>query len=350
MARLREQASSCAQLGSPLYEGLLARAAEDVAGGGPTWRVVEGVAGEPDGSAWPLRLMAAVHRLVLERRAPALALHYPSAGGTAGDLAGAWAAFRGLLGERPDEVRALLRLPCQTNEVGRSAALVCGLLWFAERAGLPLRLLEVGASAGLNLRMDRFRYGGGGAAWGPPSSPCRLPRHWVDPPPLGAVRVEVVERRGCDPQPVDPATAEGRLTLTCSVWPDQGDRLERLRGAMALAAEVPATVDAAGLGAWLPQRLAEGEDGIATLVYHSVVWRYVPPDQHGAFHAAIRGTGARATASRPLAWLRLEPVPPEMHYDGTPYPLTITTWPGGEERVLATALAHGQQVRWCAGP
>src|SRR5438034_5449361 len=107
-------------------------------------------------SALALRFMGAVHRLVLEGRAPALARHYPSAGGEAG-LEGAWAAFRDTLEQHRDTLRALVTSPVQTNEVGRSAALLGGFLLVARETGLPLRLLELGASAGLNLRWDHYR-------------------------------------------------------------------------------------------------------------------------------------------------------------------------------------------------
>ena len=130
---------------------MLEQAAADVEAGGPGWAVLEGHEGDPAGSALALRFLGAVHRLVLEGRAPALARHYPSAGGEAG-LEGAWAAFRDTLEQHGDTLRALVHRPCQTNEVGRAAALFGGFLLVARETSLPLRLLELGASAGLNLR------------------------------------------------------------------------------------------------------------------------------------------------------------------------------------------------------
>jgi hypothetical protein len=160
---LREQADACAAMGSPLYGHLLGLAAQDAEEGGPVWAVLaphmDGVGSDRRGSALALRLMAAVHRLVLTGAAPALARHYPSVGGD-GDADAAWAAFRETLAAQGERVADLLALPCQTNEVGRAAALAVGFLAIAARTALPLRLLEVGASAGLNLRWDHFRYGG----------------------------------------------------------------------------------------------------------------------------------------------------------------------------------------------
>ena len=108
---------------------------------------------EPSGSVPSLRLAGALHRLVLERRAPELALHYPSVGGTA-PVEEVWPAARARRREHLEALRALLARPVQTNEVGRSAVLYGALVLL----GGPVRLLEVGASAGLNLRCDRFAY------------------------------------------------------------------------------------------------------------------------------------------------------------------------------------------------
>src|SRR3954462_11270171 len=86
------QAQWCVRLGSPLYGSLLERAAADVEAGGPTWELLAGRAADPPGSMLALRLMGAVHRLVLERRAAGLAAHYPSVGGD-GDASAAWPQF-----------------------------------------------------------------------------------------------------------------------------------------------------------------------------------------------------------------------------------------------------------------
>src|SRR6185503_11846642 len=90
---LRLQADGCRRLGSPFYDTLLQHAADDVAAGGPIADVFAGYPHEPILSAMALRLMGAVHRLVLEGRAPTLTAHYPSAGGD-GDGARAWPVFR----------------------------------------------------------------------------------------------------------------------------------------------------------------------------------------------------------------------------------------------------------------
>src|SRR5215212_10897837 len=135
--RFRWQARWCGTLGSPLYADLVARAAEDLEAGGPVWRSVEPYADQPATFTHHLRLMGATHRLALSGEAPALAAHYPSTGGD-GDADAAWPALLDLLPVSLD--RAV-----QTNEVGRSAALLGGFLTVADRTGLGLRLLELGA-------------------------------------------------------------------------------------------------------------------------------------------------------------------------------------------------------------
>jgi hypothetical protein len=282
--------------------------------------------------------MAAVHRLVLTGNAPALARHYPSAGGE--DAGDAWPAFHDVLSAHEETVRAGVARPCQTNEVGRCAALIVGFLAAAHAARLPLRVLEVGASAGLSLRWDHFHYGDRRSHWGDPGSPVDLDGLWDEAPPHLDAPVQVVSRRGCDPSPLDPAREEHRLALQASVWADQVPRFQRLRGALELAARVPAGVDRASVMQWLPQRLAEPAEGAATVVYQSIVEEYVPADELAAFYRAMEEAGARARARAPLFWVRLEAQPGQKRHQ-----LTFRQWPGGEERALAVAGAHGTNVR-----
>jgi len=337
--QLREQALSCAQMGSPLYDQLLRSAADDAEAGGPVWSVLQPHLSPGRGDALALRFMAAAHRMALTGQAPALALHYPSVGGDSG-LEGAWDALRDLLVREGDAVRDLAARPCQTNEVGRCAPLLFGFLAAAAHTRLPFRLLEIGASAGLNLRWDRFHYDGGGASWGPPDSPVDLSGFWVDAPAFADAEVEVVERNGCDLRPLDTTRAEDRLTLQSSVWADQTTRFARLRGALELAQRMPAVVEAASLHEWLPARLAAPRAGVATVVYQSVVEEYLPDEARRAYRAALDQAGARATPDAPLAWVRLEPASSIREHA-----VTLRIWPGAEERRLAFSGAHGTGVR-----
>ena len=330
----RGQAGWCARLGSPLYGHLLERAAADIDDGGPVWRAIAPYADKPLNFAHHLRLMGATHRLALTGEAPELAAHYPSTGGD-GDAAAAWSALVNLI----DNTQITLDQSVQTNEVGRSAALFGGFLTVAERYGLGLRVLELGASAGLNLRWDRFRYEAADWAFGDSASPARIPCEYTGGRPPLPPGVWVLERAGCDPSPIDPTTDEGALTLEAFVWPDQTERLRMLRGAIEVARRTPAQVDQASAPDWIEDRLRRERGGSATVVYHSIMWGYMTGDDQARVIRALEQAGERATDSEPLAWLRMEPGPDQAD-------VTLTTWPGGEERVIAHAGYHGRPVEW----
>jgi len=171
--------------------------------------------------------------------------------------------------------------------VSRAAALVGGFLTVAREWRLPLRLLEIGASAGLNLRFDHYRYDAGRLGFGDPGAPVRFADWWEGVLPLD-VRCTVSNREGCDTEPVDPTTEAGRLTLLSYIWPDQPERLAALRGALEVAARVPATVDRESAANWLGVALAAPQPGdVATVIFHSIVWQYLPDDERRRVCVAI---------------------------------------------------------------
>lgn len=341
--RFRAQADQCLRNGSPLTAALLRGAADDDEAGGPVRELLAPFAADPSGSVASLRFAGALHRLVLERQAPDLALHYPSVGGTA-PVEGAWPVARGVVERCGEALAGGLRRPVQTNEVGRSAALYGGLLHVAARTGLPIRLLELGASAGLNLLVDRFAYEvADGVVLGDPGSPVRLRAPWRGRFPA-YVPLEVVTRAGCDPAPLDPGSEEDRLTLTSYVWADQVDRFERLRNALQVAAARPVPVERLLASAFLARELAEPVPGVATVVWHSVVRQYLTGEERVEVDRLLAEAGARAAPDAPVFRLSLEP---ERVAGSTfRFLVELTGWPGGRPEVLAEALGHGPPVTW----
>jgi hypothetical protein len=337
---LRLQALGCQHLGSPFYAGLLELMAVDVEAGGPVWTVLGPHAEEPAGAAYPIRLLGGVHRMVLSGTAPALAAHFPTTGGD-GDVAATWPEYRALLAARPEAVLDTLRRPPQTNEVGRAASLAGGLAVVADQTRLPLRLLEIGTSAGLNLRLDRYWYECDGFGWGDSSAAVRFVDLWAPNAPPFEARAMITTRRGCDRDPIDATGEEAALTLLSYVWPGQDARFDTLRDALEIAAGFPIEVDRADAREWLPAQLAETRRGTATVVMHSVFWQYLATGTRESIIATFAAAGARAADDAPLAWLRLEP-----SERGNSLELRLTTWPGGREVVLAKAGFHAGRVTW----
>src|SRR5207247_11115849 len=212
----------------------------------------------------------------------------------------------------------------------------------ARETGLPLRLLELGASAGFHLRWDHYRYEQGDTGWGDRASPVRLVDVFPAGFPPGGRRGRSVERAGCDPLPLDPCSADGQLTLLSYLWAAPRERIALLRGALEVARRVPAAIDAAGAPAWLAARLAAPAPGVASVVFHSIVMQYLSAADRRRVASALAEAGSRATGRAPLAWLRMEP-------GGEQAEVRLTLWPGGSERLIASAGFHGRPVRWLAG-
>jgi len=336
-ASFAEQAYWCARLGSPFT----ARLCEALAAG-----LDPGTAVGARALAWPgdpapgadalaLRLCGGLHALVRSGEAPELARLYPPAPlPEAGPLRRALApvlARRALL-------PWLERAP-QTNEVGRSAILMAGLMVIADRLPQPIALFELGASAGLNLQLDRYRYDLGGRVAGDPASPVRLGPDWTGPPPpAGAVRI--ASRCGVDLNPLD--VRRDRDRMLAYIWPDQRERLALAEAALDIAAGAPPPVEAGDAADWIEARLRRAAPpGVTRVVMHSVAFQYFPGEVQARVAGAIARAAAAASAAAPLAWLRFEKLPNEAKYS-----LRLGLWPGGGETLLAWAHPHASSIRW----
>ncbi|BAJ28649.1 MULTISPECIES: DUF2332 domain-containing protein [Kitasatospora] len=351
-AMFHHQADGCAALGSPLSAALLRRAAEDLLAGGPCAEAVAGHEDAPGPDAIALRLLGAVHALVLSGLAPELAAHYPSVGGRfdPAEPDAPWPAFRAAVAAHLPFVRGWLTRPPQTNEVGRANLLFTALAW-AQRelsAGtpLPVRLRELGSSAGLNLLADRFRCTSDGFSYGPADSPVVLADAWRGEPPAwlrGAPLQRVTDRRGCDPTPIDPRSADGSLALRAYLWADQLPRVQRLNGALALAAETPAPVEATGAAAFL--RGVETAGGTLTVVWHSIMRQYVPADEWRSVEAELTRLATASSPSAPFLHVAFEP-----RRVGTGHRFLLTARLGaGPRTTLAEAMPHGLPA-WTLAP
>lgn len=332
------QEAHCRNLGSPFTARLSRLFAERLTLETAVGRRLLDWSGDPSpkGDAAPLRLAGGLHALVRSGAAPTLTAVYPP---READDETLWAAVAAALAEHAAFLDDRLDGPPQTNEVARGSALMAGLLTLAARFDLPFGIYELGASAGLNLNLDRYRHELGGLVAGASASPVRLAPAWSGPPPPGA-SVRVLERRGVDLSPPDLKTEADRERLLSFVWVDQAERLERLRAALVIASIYPPTVDAGDAAAWLERVLPPTpEAGLCRVVLHTIAWQYFPPATRDRITARLAEAGALAREEAPLAWLRLES-------EADACRLRLTAWPGGEERVLAEPDAHVRTVRW----
>jgi hypothetical protein len=331
-----------------LYGYAMRAMADDWEAGGPVRTVCAGYEDAPTGSAIQLRLLAAVFRLVLTDRAPRLVRFYPCLGGD-DPPDQAWPMMREVISGHQAEVHAALAIPPQTNEVGRSAALLAGLFDLVATSGIRrIRLLELGASAGLNLLVDRYGFSGPGWQFGPEDSPLQLDKAIEGPvggPPVRTETFELVSRRGCDLSPVDASTPAGRLWLTSFVWPFHVHRHVTLAAALRVAAEYPVLVDRAGAATWLATQLdpAEEAPGVLPVIWNSITELYWPPAETHAVAQSIARYGADHRVAR---------ISMEYGTAGdTTFPeLTTSLWDPAEpasprRRRLGTVHHHGIPVR-----
>jgi hypothetical protein len=289
-----------------VYAALLGVLAEDLDAGGPAATITQAHRDADRGEAVHLRLLAGLHRLVLRGAAPDLERWFADAG-TVPDHDALRAALGPVLEAHAAELARGLDLAPQTNEVGRSACLAIGLFEAVRRHRLGrVRLLELGASAGLNLNVDRYRVAGPDWGWGDPASPVVLD---TGAPGIRPEDVVVVDRRGCDRAPVDGTDPEQAAYLASFVWPTDRDRLRRLGAALAVLRAHPVPVDRAPASAWLAEHLAgPAEPGVLTVVWQSITRQYWPHAESVAVDRVV----AEARQRVPLAHVTMEGVPPQL--------------------------------------
>ncbi|MGO1117109.1 DUF2332 domain-containing protein [Rhodovibrionaceae bacterium A322] len=341
----RRQAAACLDLDSPFMSDLCTLFAERPLSAGPVLSRLNTWEGDPSatGQSVPLRLAGALHALVLSGRAPFLAACYPSRGQPL-DKDLLWQAVDTALLDHSNFVLERLKSPPQTNEVRRSGVLLPGFLKLAAEVQMPLQLLEVGASAGLNLFWDHYGYDLGGVHWGPQDAPVILAPDWQGPPPPQA-ELTVAGRAGCDLSPLNPADKTDQLRLLSYIWADQEERVTRTLAALEVAAAFSVSVDQEDAVSWLERQLAALQDGCLTVVYHSIAWQYLPQEAQARGAEIIAAAGKATSKSAPLAWLRLEAD------DQTPGAgLWLDLWSGNRQpsspQLLARADFHGRWIQW----
>ena len=303
-----------------------------------------------DEQAIPVLLFAAVHHELLRTREPSLACFYPNLQREPAE-GDAFAAFRDFALLNADSIRATIATRhTQTNEIGRCALFVPALAALNTEVG-PLSLVDVGASAGLNLMLDRFRYTyepGGSVG---PASTVHLPCSTRGPVPVPGTLPSIAAAVGIDAFPIDLDDDDALRWLEACVWPDQIDRFERLVAAIDLARTVRPVVRHGDAVDDLAATVVEAAAAGHPTVTNSWVLNYLAPASRQRYVAALDELGSRFDLSWVLAESPAQTV-------GLPIPttepaeeltvLSVVRWRGGRRTVqrLATCHPHGYWMHW----
>ncbi|MEQ4724756.1 DUF2332 domain-containing protein [Nonomuraea sp. B19D2] len=249
-------------------------------------------------------------------------------------------AFRTWTSAEWDRVRqAMSERRTQTNEPGRCAVLLPVLAALPQ----PLALIEVGASAGLCLYPDRYRYRyDDGPVAGPAAGPVVLECHTDGPVPLPGGVPRVVWRAGVDLNPLDVHSAEDMRWLECLVWPEQHERLARLRGAVRVAREEPPLLVRGDLNQMIGELVARAPANATPVVLHTSVLAYLSMEEREAFAEQVRALPCRWVCSEaagvlPFVDRRLPRPAPRDRF------VCVVALDG---RPLAFAGLHGQFLDW----
>ena len=334
------QAGWCEQLGSPFTalacRALGARLSEASAFGARllNWP------GDLTRDLIALRACGALNALAREGD-PALAPLYPPHRLPSEDQF--WLGAQAAIASEDARLTAFLDSAPQTNEVARSGALLPGCLEIARRTGLPLAIREIGASAGLNLLLDRYFYRYGAFTWGARDAAVTIDCEWRGPSLASPSSLEVAERLGCDLLPIDARDPVSRERMLAYIWPDQTARVAQAQAALNLAAREGVMVEEADAAQFTARQLRLGAPGRALVLMHSIFWQYLPRPTAAAIRAAIAKAAQAATDANPLAWLRMEAEAGEKR--GAVVRLSL--WPHGPvDEAIAVADFHGRWLEW----
>ena len=331
------QAAYCEAMAAPITARVCVALADALDRDSEAGRRVLDWAGEPVADALVLRLVGGLH--ALHRRGGDEALDRVFTGAVT-DGAEVTAILRSVVRAHDAALLPWLDGPPQTNEAGRSAGLMTGLLHVASRFGPAMDLLEIGSSAGLNLLIDRYAFDLGGLRRGPADSPVLIAPEWRGPPPPDAA-VTIGSVQGVDIAPVDVADPAEAERLAAYVWVDATDRLQRIERGIAMIRAHGVSLAQGDAAEWVEARLAEPQaPGTTRVLMHSVVWQYLPPASQSRIREAMEAAGRCATPERRLAWVMMEP-----NRDLHRHEVRVQTWPGDRPmELVALTHAHGAWV------
>ncbi|WP_299150995.1 DUF2332 family protein [uncultured Tateyamaria sp.] len=335
----RDQAGTCARMGSPLMGRVLSIMAEHWDATTALGHAMAAYSGDigPSGHSLPLRIAGGLHALVLQGTDDRLIAAYPP--NTVNDET-LEAAVLSALKTHQDFLLDWTQLPPQTNEVRRSAALIAMAHVACTHFDRPVVLSELGASGGLNLMWDHFGVSTPLGSFGSDDPVLTLTPEWEGALPPAASPV-IVDRLGVDLNPLNPRHNDDLLRLSAYLWADQPHRLELTRAAASI---FTARIEKGDAIKWLADRLEAAPEGHMHILQHTVAWQYFPADAQARGTAMIEAAGARATPETPLAWMQMETDGDKTGAVGAA--LTLRLWPGDITLNLGRADFHGRWINW----
>lgn len=293
---------------SPLYQALCLVVASDR-------ELLELLTRRRPGQQPSFLLFGAVHQLLLGGAEHRLRDYYPSMVDAALDPAQAGPAFLDFCRQHRAPLAELIasRL-VQSNVLRRAIALRYALWAIGRRCDGPVHLIEVGASAGLLMNVERYRYLIGGRAFGRPDSPVALDSRWRSEdtvPDLDDVP-EIAGKTGIDLHPIELADPGERLWLRALVWPEQRAAAALLDTAIDLARQEPPAIIAGDAIDVCPALDRELPADRTRVVFHAATRMHVPAERREQFDQAVDALSARG----PLYHVWLEP--PNAPHHGFP--------------------------------
>lgn len=338
---------------APLYSALSSIAAHDA-------RVAVILRQAPLPERVPVLFFAAVHALLLERPDAELAQWYRNltAEPRSPGERRLGVVFERFVEDRRAELEQLVATrTTQTNEVGRCSFLLPALALLTSEVG-PLGHLDVGASGGLNLLLDRYeyryRFDGSERTVGGPSTVV-LSADVRGEMPMPNRLPEIAARCGVDRRPIDVTDPVEARWLEACVWPDQVDRFRRLVAAIEIAGERPPELLAGDAVSSLRPAVERVGASAHPVVTNSWVLNYLTPAARLGYLAELDAIGAE----RDLSWVYAEApaLIPELPNEPDPVDahrtvLSMVRWRDGERTVdhLATVHPHGFWIHWRSPP
>jgi hypothetical protein len=321
---------------SPLYEQLAQGIAEDSS-------LLDIAAEAANDQPPPQLFLGAVHALLLRGDDHSLVDFYPTCteNSAEGDP---FPTFRDFCLVNDDEIRAIVSSRrVQTNEIGRSAVLLPAFEYVARSMDcVPLALIEIGTSAGLNLYWDRYRYEYEGyGTYGDPDSPAQITSavRGDRDPPFPERPSEVSHRVGIDLNPLDVTDGDDAQWLQALVIPDQKRRHEQLRTAIDVVRDDPPDLVRGDAFHVLPDLLADVPDDTALCVFSTHTLYQLDDDTI----TKLRDLLTEFSNERPVHWLSDDPF---SEFDHPTYRYIVLSDGTPEETQLAEYASYGEWIRW----